>query len=272
VYPVRSVGIWGGNPGYSVRRYLELMRVLVVRNLKVRYRGSLLGVYWSLLNPLIMTGVYTLIFGTAFSSYYSNSIIRYMLEAFAGLAVINFFSASTTQALTSIVANGSMMNKIRLPPSIFPVSMVAANIFQFTVGTLPLLAIMAIATSGQLVNVVALLLPLLALVCASAGVGLLLSCLFVFFRDLIHLYELVLFLVLISSPIFYPEEIVPASVRSLLSLNPLFPIIQSLRQIALSGFLPDLHLVSQSILSGILVLMIGLVCFQRCRHQFMDLL
>jgi lipopolysaccharide transport system permease protein len=272
VYSTKTTDIWKLGFGYSTRRYFELLHVLVVRNLKVRYRGSLLGVYWSLLNPLIMTGVYTLIFGTAFASYYSNSIVLYMLEAFVGLAAINFFSASTSQALTSIVANGSMMNKIRLPASVFPTSMIAANTFQFAVGTLPLLVLMTLVTSERLINVVALVIPILALIFVSAGVGLLISCLFVFFRDLIHLYELVLFLLLISSPIFYPEAIVPESVRTLLSLNPLFLIIETFRQIALSGNLPDLHLASYALLSSGIILMVGLLCFQRWRHQFMDLL
>lgn len=272
MYSTRTTDVWKLGFGYSTRRYFELLHVLVVRNLKVRYRGSLLGVYWSLLNPLIMTGVYTLIFGTAFASYYSNSIVLYMLEAFVGLAAINFFSASTSQALTSIVANGSMMNKIRLPASVFPTSMIAANAFQFAVGTLPLLVLMTLVTSEQLINVVALVIPILALICVSAGVGLLISCLFVFFRDLIHLYELVLFLLLISSPIFYPEAIVPESVRTLLSLNPLFLIIEAFRQIALSGNVPDLYLASHALLSSGIILMVGLLCFQRWRHQFMDLL
>ena len=115
----------------TARRYYELLSVLVERNLKGRYRGSFLGVYWSLLNPVIMTALYTAIFGTVFASYFDNSIVNYVLAAFTGLVVINFFNASTNQALPSIVGNGSILNKIRLPVSIFPVSMVVANIFQF---------------------------------------------------------------------------------------------------------------------------------------------
>ncbi|MFM6136233.1 MAG: ABC transporter permease, partial [Sphaerospermopsis kisseleviana] len=97
----------------QVQRYWELLHVLVVRTLKVRYRGSILGVYWSLLNPLIMTGLYTAIFGATFASYYDNSILNYVLAAFTGLVVINFFSASTSQALASVVGNGALLNKIR---------------------------------------------------------------------------------------------------------------------------------------------------------------
>lgn len=255
-----------------VWHYGELLYVLVARNLKVRYRGSFLGVYWSLLNPLLMTGVYTAIFGTAFASYYGNSILNYVLAVFTGLVAINFFSASTNQALWSVVNNGSLLNKIRLPMSVFPVSMVAANVFQFVVGVLPLLAIMTFINSKSLVNVIALLFPLLALALVCMGIGLLVSALFVFFRDLNYFYELVVFVMWLSSPIFYPSAIVPVSVKSFLILNPLLPIIESIRQISLSGALPDLNLIGQALLGGTIVLAVGWSCFHGWRHLFMDLL
>ncbi len=256
----------------EVQQYWELLQVLVARNLKVRYRGSFLGVYWSLLNPLLMTAVYTAIFGTAFASYYGNSIFNYVLAVFTGLVVINFFSACTTQALWSVVNNGGLLNKIRMPVSVFPISLVAANVFQFALGVLPLLTIMTLVNSKSLVNVLALLLPLLGLVLVCTGVGLLVSSLFVFFRDLPYFYELVVFMLWLSSPIFYPAAIVPASVKSFLILNPLLPVIESIRQIVLSGTLPDVHLIVQSLLSGIIFFAIGLSCFRWWRHSFMDLL
>jgi ABC-type polysaccharide/polyol phosphate export permease len=269
---IMTLSVKASSTWSQVRRYWELLQVLVSRNLKVRYRGSFLGVYWSLLNPLIMTGLYTAIFGTAFASYYSNSMLNYLLAAFTGLVVINFFSASTSQALTSVVSNGALLNKIRLPVSIFPVSMIAANVFQLTVGVLPLLAVGTLVTSRSLVNVVALLLPLLALTFVSAGVGFLISALYVFYRDLPYFYELVVFVLWISSPVFYPTAIVPAPVKPFLILNPLLSIIESLRQIALSGAQPDLSLISGALLSSLLILMLGWVCFICWRSQFMDLL
>jgi ABC-type polysaccharide/polyol phosphate export permease len=219
-----------------------------------------------------MTAVYTAIFGTAFASYYGNSIFNYVLAVFTGLVVINFFSACTTQALWSVVNNGGLLNKIRMPVSVFPISLVAANVFQFAIGVLPLLTIMTLVNSKSLVNVLALLLPLLGLVLVCTGVGLLVSALFVFFRDLPYFYELVVFMLWLSSPIFYPAAIVPASVKSFLILNPLMPVIESIRQIALSGTLPDVHLIVQSLLSGIIFFALGLSCFHWWRHSFMDLL
>ncbi|MBW4644536.1 MAG: ABC transporter permease [Goleter apudmare HA4340-LM2] len=263
---------WKAETTTEAQHYWELLQVLIARNLKIRYRGSFLGVYWSLFNPLLMTGVYTAIFGTAFASYYGNSIANYVLAVFTGLVVINFFSASTTQALWSVVNNGALLNKISLPVSVFPISLVVANIFQFVVGVLPLLIVVTLINSRSFLNVLLLLCPLLGLVLVCTGISLLASALFVFFRDLPYFYELIVFMLWLSSPIFYPAAIVPTSVKSFLILNPLLPVIESIRQIALSGTTPNVYLITHSLLSGMIFFALGLSCFRWWRHSFMDLL
>ena len=252
--------------------YWELLSVLIRRNLKRRYRGSFLGIYWSLLSPIIMTALYAAIFGTAFAAYYDNSTLNYVLAAFTGLVVINFFSSSTSQALVSVVENGAIVNKIQLPLFVFPLSFIGANIFQLLLGILPLLLIITLLLSKSLINIVALLLPLFALILVCSGIGLMMSSLYVFFRDLPYFYELFTFLLWISSPVFYPSEIVPEGVKNVLILNPLLPIINSIRQIALSGNLPDLGLIFDSLLSGTLVTAIGAIAFTIWQDKFMDLL
>jgi ABC-type polysaccharide/polyol phosphate export permease len=219
-----------------------------------------------------MTGLYTAIFGATFASYYGNSIINYVLAAFTGLVVINFFSACTTQALSSVVWNGTLLNKIQLPVSIFPVSMIAANVFQFAVGVFPLLAIMTLINSKSIINVLALIFPITGLILVCTGIGFIVSALYVFFRDLNYFYELVVFVLWISSPVFYPAAIVSPQVKALLGLNPLSPIIESFRQISLSGAFPDFILISDAILRGIIFLVMGWICFHWWRSQFMDLL
>jgi lipopolysaccharide transport system permease protein len=252
--------------------YWELLFVLVKRNLKRRYRGSFLGIYWSLLSPIIMTALYAAIFGTAFAAYYDNSTLNYVLAAFTGLVVINFFASSTSQALVSVVENGAIVNKIRLPLFIFPLSFIGANVFQLLMGVFPLLLLMTLWLSHSLVNVILLLFPLTALVLVCAGISLLISALYVFFRDLPYFYELLNFLLWISSPIFYPSEIVPEGVKKILVFNPLLPIVNSIRQITLSGNFPDLSLIIASLFSGIIVLIIGAIAFVLWQDKFMDLL
>jgi ABC-type polysaccharide/polyol phosphate export permease len=258
------------------QRYWELLYVLAEREIKVRYRGSFLGVYWSLFNPLIMTSLYTAIFGTAFSKYYNNSILQYILAAFTGLVVIHFFQGSTSQALGSVVGNGSLLNKVKLPVTVFPLATIFANTFQLLVGMLPLLCVLTIVISTHrwlsLINVLAIPLTLISLVLVSTGVGLLLSALYVFFRDLPFFYELIQFVIMLSSPIFYPAAIVDPKIRPILELNPLAPIIESLRQLVISGDLPDWTLIARSWLSGLIILGIGLLTFKWLRPKFMDLL
>ncbi len=256
----------------ELKRYIELIRVLVVRNLKVRYRGSILGAYWSLMNPLVMTCIYAAVFGTNFATYYNNSLINYMLAAFTGLVVINFFSATTTQALTSIVENSNLMNKIRLPVSVFPVSTILANVIQFSISVLPILVIVTLITSKNIFNVLALAFPFLALTLVCAGIGYIVSTLFIFFRDLSYFYEVIVSLLWISIPVFYPSAIVPQQVKIFLVLNPLVGIVDSLRQISLSGEFPDLSLIVQPLVGGALIFGLGWVYFRVWRSEFMDLL
>ncbi len=257
----------------EISRYWELLQVLVQRNLNTRYRGSLLGVYWSLMTPIIMTGLYTVIFGTTFARYYDNSTIEYLLAAFTGLVVINFYNSSTSQALSSIVYNGALLNKVKLPLSVFPLSMVSSNVVQLFMGPLPLLLIVtAVRSHMRLLNMVALILPLIALILVCAGVGFILSALYVFFRDLSYFYEVLCFVIWIASPVFYPAIIVPEKARQFLVLNPLLPIIESIRQISLSGQQPNLSLIGQSWLSGIIIFVLGWSCFRMWKANFMDLL
>ena len=256
----------------SLQRYIELLQIISSRTLKTRYRGSVLGVYWSLSNPIIMTGVYAVIFGAAFRSYYGNSLVKYGLATFAGLAMLNFFSATSTQALSSVVVNGSLLNKVRLPMSVFPVSVVAANLFQFMVGTFPALCLITVFSTHRLLNVVALVVPSVALILVSIGFSLVTSALYVFFRDLPYMYELVLFVIWISSPIFYPAALVQSKVRPLLAFNPIIYIVESIRQIATTPAPPDVQLMLASLASGIVCCGLGVIAFVSLRKSFMDLL
>lgn len=257
----------------QLSRYVDLVTIVASRNLKTRYRGSVLGVYWSLSLPLVMTAVYSLIFGVRFSAdaYYHGSLFNYILACFTGLVVINFFSATTTQALTSIVGSGSLLNKIRIPVSVFPISVVSANIFQLLVGVFPVLIIVTLATSHSVINVLALLVPLFALVLVAVGFSLLTSGLFVHFRDLPHLYEVVVFILWITSPVFYPPSVIPQVAKPFIDLNPLVAVMNSVRQVALSGNFPDYRLILLALIAGVISAIVGALFFLTLKSDFMDL-
>ena len=246
--------------------------MIAARSLKTRYRGSFLGIFWSLSHPILMTAIYALIFGTAFARYYEGSVLRYIFATFVGIAVLDLFSMTTSQALTSVVVNGGLLNKVRLPVSIFPNSNVAANFFQYFVGSFPLLCLVALYVTHNPLNAIALLLPSFALILACAGFSLLTSSLYVYFRDLPYLYELVMFVVWITSPIFYPQSLVPVRIQPFLVINPIIYIVASMRQIALTNEFPDFHLIGAAMASGTACLAIGALTFIYLKRDFMDLL
>ena len=256
----------------EAKRYYELLSMLASRTLKTRYRGSVLGVFWSLSNPLLMTCVYTLIFGSNFASFYGNSISNYVFATMIGLFVLNFFSQTSGQALTSVVSNGGLLNKVRLPISIFPMAFVASNAFQFAVGPLLLLAVITLYKSHSVVNLIALCIPLTGLLLTTIGFSLVTSALYVYFRDLPYMYEILMFVVWMTSPIFYPAAFVPARVQPYLAINPLTFTVGSIRQLALAPNVPDVHLMISSLLVGIVVAAAGAGVFFARKRDFMDLL
>ena len=270
-----STGLSGRTPlaqRLNLPRYRDLIHVLAERSLKVRYRGSALGVYWSLLNPLFLTGLYTAIFGTAFASYYENSLPNYVLACFLGLVALNFFSQTTNQALASIVGNGGLLNKLHMPPSVFPISIVAANLFQFCIGAMPLLIIVTLFRTHSIVNVAFLIVPTIALLIFATGFSLLTSAVFVFFRDLPYIYELFISVIWLTSPIFYPQTMIPVTVRPFLALNPLAEIIDSFRSIAFQTGMPNLHTLLYGMIGGCAAFVLGATVFYVLRNQFLDLI
>ena len=270
-----ATGLSGRTPlaqRLNLRRYVDLTKVLAERSLKVRYRGSALGVYWSLLNPLFMTVLYTAIFGTAFAAYYDHSIVNYVLACFVGLIALNFFSQTTNQALSSIVGNGGLLNKLEMPPSVFPISIVAANVFQFLVGALPLLIIITLVRTHNPLNALLLVVPSIALLMFATGFSLLTSAVFVYFRDLPYMYELVISVLWLTSPIFYPQSLVPATVRPYIALNPLAEIIDGFRSIAFVSGVPNVHVLIFSLIGGAVSFVVGCAVFLFLRKTFLDLL
>lgn len=258
--------------GFTNEQFWYLVGVLAKRTLKVRYRGSFLGVYWSLLNPLAMTALYTVVFSRIFKSYYDSSQTLYAMSVFVGLTMVSSFAGSTGQALTSLVANGALLNKQRLPMAAFPISMVAAWAFQFAVGVLPVFVAFTILLTHDPLRIGLLTVPLAGLALLSVGVSFFVSALYVFYRDIPYMYELVIFSMWIATPVFYPAAIIPQRAREIIEANPLFSIIESTRQIVLGPHLPALPLLFASLWPGVVLAALGYGAFQALRGRFMDLI
>lgn len=255
-----------------VQRFLRLTRISALRSLKVRYRGSALGVLWSFGNPVMMTVVYTTLFGTAFARYYDGSVTRYLLSVFVALVIVTFFMSTTSEALITVVANGTILNKIAVPPAVFPVSSVAANLYQQLLTTFPVVLVVAIVVVHDPLRVMLVPVVLLGLALLTTGFALVLSAMYVFFRDLSYLWGIVGFIFWLTSPMFYPAEVVPDRIRFWFNINPLAQQISAIREVTLAHGSIRFGLIGISLASGVLAFAIGVWLFRATRRDFMDLI
>jgi ABC-type polysaccharide/polyol phosphate export permease len=253
-------------------RAFEMIRMSALRLLKTRYRGTALGVLWSFANPLLMTGLYATIFGTAFSSYYGGSIVRYVFSAFVGVAVVIFFSQATTEALVAVVSNGGLLNKIALDSETFPLAAMAANAFQQALTTFPVILLMSVLLTHDPIRVLLVPVVYAGVLVLCAGFGLTLAALYVFFRDLLYLWTVISFVIWMTCPVFYPAALVPERIRAWLTYNPVGLGIGALREVALGRGPIDYHLVAVFVLVAALCAVCGHVLFRVLHRDFMDLL
>lgn len=254
------------------RRQFDIVRMSAIRQLKTRYRGTFLGVLWSFANPILMTALYTTLFGTAFSKYYGGSVIRYVFSAFVAVLVVTFFSQATADSLVSVVSNGGLLNKISVDPETFPVASIAANAFQQAITTFPIIIVLTAVITRDPLRVALAPIVLIALVALVAGFGLALSAFFVFFRDLSHLWGVISFIFWMTSPVFYPADLVPANFRPWFEINPVGLAIAALRDVSLGRGPIDALLVAKFLLMSGIFLIIGHSIFRANRRHFMDLL
>jgi len=263
--------MWSGLAAPRLRREAELVRISAIRQLKTRYRGSTLGVFWSFANPLMMTAIYTAIFGTAFARYYDGSIARYVVSAFVGVVVVTFFQQATTEALSSVVANGGLLNKIELAPETFPLAAIGAHVFQQAITTFPLLMLVSALVTRDPLRVLLVPVVLAAVVLLVVAFGVALSAVFVFFRDAGNLWGIIGFVLWLTSPVFYPAALVPPSVRPWVMWNPVALAISSLREVTLER--GTLHGLTVAAFIGVAAVLLAaaIALFAALRRDFIDL-
>lgn len=259
-------------PSLWTRRQADLVRMSAIRQLKARYRGTALGVLWSFANPLLMTALYTVVFGAAFASYYGGSTSRYVFSAFVGVVVVTLFMQATAEALPAVAVNGGLLNKIALDPETFPVAAIAANVFQQTVTTFPIIVVLSAVLTHDPIRLVLVPVVLAGVVALSTGFGLALSALYVFFRDLSYLWGVLGFIIWITCPVFYPAAFVAARVRPWVDTNPVGIGIAALREVTLGHGPVDYGLIGTFMVVAAFFAVAGHAIFRALRRDFMDLL
>jgi ABC-2 type transport system permease protein len=254
-----------------VPRYGELLRTLVRRELRARFKGSALGIFWSLIYPLAMVGVYTLVFSVLWRV--TGNIPHYPLFVLAGLAVWGFFQAGIQLGTTSMVSNGGLISKVWFPRELVPAAAVLAQ----TVTIIVMLAI--VIPAGLIVEpknarTVALVIPIvLCLICLVLGLAWIFSVANVFFRDVEHLLAVTFLPWFFLTPVLYALEQFRAaeSHRWLILLmrygNPVTPYVESVRAVVLQAVVPGAVELLYVFLVGPLVGLVGLWVVQRFQDR-----
>jgi len=249
---------------YNFMKYKHLLSELVMRDIKVKYKRSYLGILWTLLNPLLMMVVLTIVFSTMFSKNIENFPV-YLL---CGKIIFDFFSQSTNMAMGSIVGGSSLLKKVYIPKYVFPLSKTLFAFVNLLFSLLALFFVMIVTKVHFNATMLLLPFPLIYIFLFALGVGLILSTATVFFRDIMHLYGVVLTAWMYFTPLFYPVEFMAERYPWILRLNPLFHMIEMLRNIVLYNKIPTLrnHIVCLSF--GVISVLVGLFVFYKKQDEF----
>lgn len=245
----------------EVFRYRDLVRALVARDLKVRYRRSALGFLWTMLQPLLMMLVLQLVFSQIFVIRldYGN----YPIYALAGVLFWNFFSQSIVASMNSLRGNAQLLQKLPVPKVVFPLATVISGVVNLVFALVPLLVMLLVTGHG--LPPALLFLPVAILLAAlfTLGAGLLLSPLAVFFSDVVELIGVLLTLLMYLTPVIYPKEIVPEHLRWVIRFNPIRSILEVFRDPIYQREIPPLSHLTVSLAIAVLAFLIGAWVFRR---------
>lgn len=248
-------------------RYGHLVRNLVTRDLRLKYKGTSLGFLWSLANPLLMLCVYML----AFDYILDVPVDNFALFFFIGYLVWNFLASTLTASATCIVGNGALLNKVYFPRIVLPLAVVLSNAVQFVLSTACLAPVLYWA--GMPVDWQLALFPGLFLLIAIFVVGLaaFVAASHTFYRDTLHLLECALALWFWLTPVVYTLDLVPPRIRPLFLLNPMTSFVTGFRDVALHGTSPALSTWLAMTAWAIVALTVGVSVFVRQSHRFAEL-
>lgn len=242
----------------------ELIWALALKELKVRYKRSVLGFIWALLHPTLLMVILTLVFSTVMRI----AVDQYAIFLLSTLLPWTFFSQSLAYAVDSIVGNGELLKKVAVVKLVFPVAAVLSNIINFFLSLIPLALILVFLHFPFHWTWVYLPVPLLALILFTLGCSFLCAAANVFFRDASHIVQIVLSALFYFSPVIYSLDFVPARYHWLFRLNPMLYILNGFRLAIYHGLLPSPESVVMSLGCGLLALVGGFSIFRHYQRSF----
>lgn len=221
----------------------SLIRLLVTRDLTLRYKRSVLGVWWTLLNPLLTAAVMWLVFSQVFSRQASD--IPFIVYLLSGILLIQtFFAQGVLASGNSLMASSAILTKVRVPGEVFAFTAALAALVNFAIGIVPLLAVMLFTGTPIPWTIILTPIPALAMLCLVTGVGMIIAAAAVHFYDVIELVRVLIQLAIWLVPTFYPIEMIPPQYQFLIKINPLYSYLQVFRGFLYGGtFAPSWNFV-----------------------------
>ena len=256
-------------------RNRNLIKVLVKREVIGRYRGSFIGILWSFINPLLMLGIYTFVFGYIFKSKWSdegNSQVNFALILFSGLIIFNLFAECINRSPMLILSNVNYVKKVVFPIEILPwVALGSATFHALVSWSVWLVAYIILF---GLPHITVLLLPVvtLPLIFFTMGLTWWLASLGVYLRDASQFVGIFVTFIMFLSPIFYPASNLPEGLRRLVILNPLTTVVEQVRDVVLWGKFPDWAMWAFTLVISLIIAWLGFMWFQKTRKGFADVI
>lgn len=251
----------------EIWNYREMIASLIKRDINGKYKGSVLGFFWTFLNPLLQLCVYTLVFSTIMR----NGIEDYYLFLFVALIPWIFFSTSLSGGASCIMSQQEMVKKIYFPREVLPISLVTSQFVNMLLSFIVVFAVLLI--SGKGINLIAICyLPIIMCVeyIFALGIAFIVGSLTVYLRDLEYIVAIIVMAWQFLSPVLYSVEQVPEQLTWLLMLNPMAPIITAYRDILYYGKRPELLTLSHAFVLGTIVLVIGAIIFRKLEKHFVE--
>ncbi len=252
------------NAVIAIQKYKFLIRQLVVRDFKTKYKRSILGVFWSFLNPLLTMSVQYIVFATIFKADVPN----YPSYLLIGIVTFSFFTEACGMSLTSIVGNSGLITKVYMPKYIYPLTRVMSSVVNLAISLIPLLIVCLFTGVRFEKSAILAIYFLLCVVVFSLGFGLVLATSMVFFRDTQFLWSVLSMIWMYLTPIFYPESILPPELKVILYFNPLYHFIKSERMCILDAISPEPVVYVQCFLMAMCMLTFGALIFRKNQDRF----
>lgn len=245
-------------------KYRFLLLELVKRDIKIKYRRSVLGIFWSFLNPLLTMVVLTAIF----TALYKSNIQNFPVYVLVGKIIFDLYAQGTSAAMNSIKKNASIIKKVYVPKYMYTLGVVLSSFVTFALSLIILFLVMVVTNAPFTIYILYAVLPIFLLLIFTVGMGLILATVTVFFRDIEHLYGVFTMLLMYGSAIFYPITIIPDNYRFIFELNPVYAFISLCRDSFLYGQIFNLNTLLYASVMAVIALVLGIILFYKYQDKF----